>query len=71
MLKQINFTLNGVEYVMLYDSDKLTDEQAIAECEFVGWGSGKDPDLFPYYLIIEKRKQPLLKCIKKHILEKR
>lgn len=69
MLKQIDFTMNGIEYIMLYDSDKMTDEQALAECEFVGWGMGKEKELFPYYLIVEKMKTPILHCIKRHLSE--
>ena len=68
MLKQINFTTDhGVEYIMLNDSTYLTDEQAVAECEFVGFGGGCNYKLFPYYVIIEKQKEPILKCIKDHI----
>ena len=70
MLKQIDFTINNVEYCILYDSTKLTEEQAIIECEFVGWGMGHDESLFPYYIIVEKVKTPILKCIKEHILTK-
>ena len=69
MLKQINFTTNsGMEYIMLYDSSKMTEEQALIECEFVGWGGGHDYSLFPHYIIIDKEKQPMLKCIKEFIL---
>lgn len=69
MLKQIDFSTNtGCEYIMLYMSDKLTDEQALKECEFVGCGGGCDWNLYPYYLIIPKKKRPLLMAIKEHIL---
>lgn len=70
MLKQIDFSMNGIEYIMLYDSEKLTDEQALAECEFVGWGMGNCKELFPHYLIVEKMKTPILNTIKEHISEK-
>ena len=69
MLKQIDFSMNnGEEYIMLYMSDKLTDEQALTECGFVGCGGGHDYSLFPYYLIVPKEKRPLLVAIKEHIL---
>ena len=69
MLKEIDFTTNtGLEYIMLYDSSKMTEEQALVECEFVGWGAGHDYSLFPYYIIIDKEKRPMLKCIKEFIL---
>ena len=69
MLKQIDFTLSGTEYSILYDSGHMTDKQAKLECEFVGWGKGCDESLYPYYLIVTKLKKPILSCIKKHILE--
>lgn len=70
MLKQIDFTTNqGLKYIMLYDSDYLTDEQALIECEFVGWGGGHDYSLFPHYVIIDAEKRPILRCIKEYILE--
>lgn len=69
MLKEIDFTTNtGLEYIMLYDSSKMTEEQALVECEFVGWGAGHDYSLFPHYIIIDKEKRPMLKCIKEFIL---
>lgn len=70
MLKQIDFKLSGIDYIMLYDSDNLTDEQALAECEFVGWGLGKEQHLFPHYLIVEKLKMPILQTIKDHVRDK-
>lgn len=71
MLKEIDFTTNtGLKYIMLYDSDYLTEEQALIECEFVGCGMGHNEELFPHYLIVEKMKTPILHCIKEHISEK-
>lgn len=36
MLKEIDFTTNqGLRYIMLYDSDYLTEEQALLECDFI------------------------------------
>lgn len=70
MLKQIDFSMNGIEYIMLYDSEKISDEQALAECEFVGWGMGKEKELFSHYLIVEKMKLPILQTIKNHVIEK-
>jgi hypothetical protein len=52
---------------MLYDSDYLTDEQALIECEFDGCGMVGNPELFPHYLIVDKMKTPILQCIKVHI----
>ena len=70
MLKRIDFTLSsGIEYVMLYDSSKMTEEQAMTECKFVGWGGGHNYDLFPHYLILDKKKLPMLLCIKDYILK--
>ena len=69
MLMQIDFTLSGIEYSMFYDSDKMTKEQALIECEFVGWGMGHDKSLFPHYLIVEKMKAPILKTIGNHCRE--
>ena len=69
MLKQINFSTNGgLKYIMLYDDEYLTEEQALVECEFVGWGGGHDYNLFPHYVIIDEEKRPILKCIKEFIL---
>lgn len=70
MLKEIDFTTNqGLKYIMLYDSDYITEEQALIECEFVGWGGGHDYNLFPHYVIIDAEKRPILKCIKEFILK--
>jgi hypothetical protein len=41
----------------------------LIECEFVGCGMGYNKDLFPYYMIIEKAKEPILKAIGKHCRE--
>lgn len=71
MLKQIEFTMEpGLKYFMFYDSEKMTEEQALLECEFVGWGGGHDESLFSYYLIVPVEKQPILKTIGKHCREK-
>jgi hypothetical protein len=71
MLKQIDFEMDtGLQYMIFYDSDKMTEEQAIAECEFVGWGKGCNEALFPYYLIVPKEKKPILECIKEYISDK-
>lgn len=70
MLREIDFSTNsGLKYIMLYDSDYLTEEQALLECEFVGWGGGHDYSLFPHYIIIDEAKRPMLKCIKEFILK--
>ena len=63
VIKRIDFRMNGIEYVMFFDSIKMTDKQALAECEFVGWGMGNDETLFPYYIIIEKQKLPIVNAI--------
>ena len=69
MLKEIDFSTNsGLKYIMLYDSNYLTEEQALFECEFVGCGGGHDYNLFPHYVIIDEEKRPILKCIKEFIL---
>ena len=69
MIKQIDFSTNsGLKYIMLYDDEYLTEEQALVECEFVGWGGGHDYALFPHYLIIPEAKKTFLKCIKEFIL---
>lgn len=71
MLKEIDFVTNqGLKYIMLYDSDYLTDEQALIECEFVGCGGGHDYNLFPHYIIIDEEKRPILQCIREYIAEK-
>lgn len=58
MLKEIDFSTNqGLKYIMLYDSDYLTEEQALIECEFVGCGGGHDYNLFPHYVIIDEEKK--------------
>lgn len=70
MLKEIDFTTSqGIKYIMLYDSDYLTEEQALIECEFVGCGGSHDYALFPHYVIIDEEKRPILKCIKQFILD--
>ncbi len=68
MLKQIDFTYNGIEYCILYDSAYMTDAQAEAECEFVDWGMGYDEKLYSYYLIVPKAKKPLLRCIREYFV---
>ena len=70
MLKQIDFTMSGIEYFIFYDSDKMTEKQALAECEFVGWGKGCNESLYPYYLIVPKGKKHILKTIKEYISDK-
>lgn len=67
MLEQIDFTYQGIEYCILYDSNHMTEEQALAECEFVGWGGGHDFELYPYYLIVPKKKKHILTCIKEYL----
>jgi hypothetical protein len=70
MLEQIDFGFNdGREYCIFYDSDHMTEEQARAECEFVGWGKGCDESLYPYYIIVPKAKKPILSCIKEHCVD--
>ena len=66
MLKQIDLTYNGVEYLMLYMSDKMTDEQAFTECEFIGCGKGNNEKLFPYYIFIPKEKASIMQAITKN-----
>lgn len=70
MLRQINFTMRGIKYIMLFDSDKMTEEEALIECEFVGCGMGHKEELFPYYLIVEEMKKPILNCIRDFVKEK-
>ena len=69
MLKQIDFTFRGIDYYMFYDDTHMSSEQALIECEFVGCGMGYNKDLFPYYMIIEKAKEPILKAIGRHCRE--
>lgn len=70
MLKQIDFTMsNGLKYYMFFDDAYMTEEQALVECEFVGWGAGHDYSLYPYYLIVPEGKEPILKTIGKHCRE--
>ena len=72
MLKQIDFTMNtGLKYHMFFDDEYMTKEQALVECEFVGWGAGHDYSLYPYYLIVPEGKEPILKTIGKHCRENR
>ena len=67
MLKQIDFTMNtGLKYHMFFDDEYMTEEQALVECEFVGWGAGHDHSLYPYYIIVPEGKEPILKTIVKH-----
>lgn len=71
MLKQIDFTMStGLKYHMFFDDEHMTEEQALVECEFVGWGAGHDCGLYPYYLIVPEGKEPILKIIGKHCREK-
>ena len=70
MLKQLDFTLNGLPYMIFYDSEHMTEEQAKLECQFVGWGKGHDESLYPYYLIVTKAKTPILNCIKQYVIDK-
>lgn len=70
MLRQINFTMNtGLKYHMFFDDEHMTEEQALVECEFVGWGAGHDYSLYPYYLIVPDGKEPILKTIGKYCRE--
>jgi hypothetical protein len=70
MLRQIDFTSRGIEYTMLFDSDKMNETQALQECEFIGWGKGCDESLFPYYIIFPTAKMPIMMCIKEFIRNK-
>lgn len=67
MLKQIDFKHNGTDYIMLFDGDKMTEEQALKEVEFTGWGKGCDESLYPYYITVPKSKQPILWAIRTHL----
>lgn len=55
------------EYYILFDDEYMTQEQAEKELEFLDWGMGYNPELYPYYLIVPKAKQPLLASIKKFL----
>lgn len=70
MLQQLNveFT-NGLEYCIFYDDDHMTQEQAEKELEFMDWGMGFDEKLYPYYLIVSKKKKPILSCIKEYLTD--
>ena len=56
------------EYYVLYDDEHMTREQIEKELEFMDWGMGYDPAKYPYYLILPKEKQPLLRCIKEYFI---
>lgn len=71
MIKQIDFGYNdGREYYLFYDDRYMTEEQALKEMEFVGWGKGCNEDLYPYYLIVSQEKKPILEAIKEQVSEK-
>jgi hypothetical protein len=68
MIRQIDFGMtDGREYYLFYDDTKMTEEQALKECEFVGWGAGYNESLYPYYLIVPKGKKSILSAIKEEI----
>ena len=70
MLRQIDFTMNsGLKYHMFFDDEHMSEEQALVECEFVGWGAGHDYSLYPYYIIVPEGKEPILKAIGKYCRE--
>ena len=54
------------EYYILYDDKYMTEEQAEKELEFLDWGMGFNPELYPYYIILPKVKKPLLKSIREY-----
>jgi hypothetical protein len=73
MLKQLEVKLaeqwHGFdEYYIFYDDTFMTEAQAEKELEFLDWGMGFNPELYPYYLILPKIKKPLLKSIKEYFL---
>lgn len=57
------------EYYVFYDDAYMTEEQAEKELEFMDWGMGFNPDLYPYYLILPKVKQPILSAIKEYLTD--
>ena len=70
MLQQIDFGFSdGREYCILYDDEHMTEEQAKLECEFIGWGKGHDESLYPYYIIVDIEKKPILRCIKEYCMD--
>ena len=69
LLNCLEFTYHGIPYLMYYMPDKMTEEQARIEAEFVGWGGGHDYNLFPYYIIIDKKKKDIMERIRNNIYE--
>lgn len=54
----------GSQYIMLYDSEYMTDQQAKTElmCKDIG---GYDPNLSPYFIIYPICKEHIVKTITK------
>ncbi len=74
MLKQLDVKLvepwHGFkEYFVFYDDQFITQEQAEKELEFMDWGMGCNPDLYPYYLILPAVKKPILSAIKEYLTD--
>ena len=70
MLQQIDFGFSdGREYCIRYDDEHMSEEQAKLECEFIGWGGGHDRSLYPYYIIVDIEKKPILRCIKEYCID--
>lgn len=66
-LSAISFTdtLRG-EFILYYMSDKMTEEEALLEMECYSIG-GHNPELYPYYIVIPKLKNPILQRIRANI----
>lgn len=54
------------EYILYYMSDKMTEKDALLEMECHSIG-GHNPDLYPYYIIIPKKKWDILQRIRGNI----
>lgn len=64
MIMEIKFkTTYGAKYIMLFDSDYMTEKQARNEIQFMDFGMGDDVSLYPHYLIYSEKKKPIIDAI--------
>lgn len=63
MYKQVDFKVKSTECVIFYDSNKLTEEQAINDFNLAISGQGCNKELIPHYIVIPKSKLPIMECL--------
>ena len=67
-LNSIEFTVGHSGYILYYMPDKMTESQALRECEFFDGGCC-DIEVYPYFIIIPKLKSDIMQRIRQNIYQ--